>query len=575
MTPVKLAIIGAGPTTVYLLKHLIGRGQKLDIAIYEASPEAGKGMPYREDINADYMLCNAFSREIPELTRQLIDWLETRPKYELSEWELSEHDISARAFYPRVLIGEFLHDEFHALIDHARATGHKITLHTSTPVTDIDVTATPGQALLLTRDAAADALFDAVIIATGHSWPKSPHIDQADLLSPWPATRLESLEAGHIGILGSSLSAIDVVAALGHAHGTFDESGDHVRWTPNDAASGLRITMVSRMGIMPEGDFYYPFPYQPLACITQAAVSREIERGSDGLLARVFDLLCQELDHADPAYLENLGPEARTIPGFSQAYFRHRQQLGGLEAVERDFAKTRQSMRKRQTIAHRYALLRGHENFDAILRRLDEADWKLFHDELMPVFADCYAAVPHLSLSRIIALHQAGILTLVATGDDATFENTGETAPAQPETAFGGPAGEPETAQNTSGVTPAKSETAKAAAATKTPDAKTPDAIPGPVKVTTPDATHHFDIMIDARGQPAASLDDLPFTTLTRTLTPQTLRAPFRLDLETQNPAKIYCLAMPQLLDRHPFAQGLVNVAELAEVVAGDVCGEG
>lgn len=548
VTPAKLAIIGAGPTTVYLLKHLITRGQKLDITIYEAGPEAGKGMPYREEINADYMLCNAFSREIPQLTRQLIDWLETRPKYELSEWELSEHDISARAFYPRVLIGEFLHDEFHALIDQARASGHKISLHTSTPVTDIDVTATPGQALLLTRDAAADALFDAVIIATGHSWPDSPHIDQADLLSPWPATRLESLKAQHIGILGSSLSAIDVVAALGHAHGTFDETGDHVRWTPNDAESPLRITMVSRMGIMPEGDFYYPFPYQPLACITKAAVAREIERGTDGLLARVFDLLCQELDHADPSYLENLGPEARTIPGFSQAYFRQRQQLGGLKAVERDFAKTRQSMRERKTIAHRYALLRGHENFDAILRRLDEADWKLFHDELMPVFADCYAAVPHLSLSRIIALHQAGILKLVATGDDATFENAGE---------------------NAFGVTPAEPETAQAATT------KTPDRVPGPVNVTTPDATHHFDIMIDARGQPAASLADLPFNTLTRTLTAQTLRAPFKLDLKTPNSAKIYCLAMPQLLDRHPFAQGLVNVAELAEVVARDVCGEG
>ncbi|WP_047031488.1 FAD/NAD(P)-binding protein [Hoeflea sp. IMCC20628] len=527
MTPATLAIIGAGPTTVYLLKHLIGRGQKLDITIYEAGPEAGKGMPYREEINADYMLCNAFSREIPELTRQLIDWLETRPKYELSQWELSEHDISARAFYPRVLIGEFLHDEFHALIDQARASGHKISLHTSTPVTDIDVTSKPGQALLLTRDAAADAEFDAVIIATGHSWPENPHIDEADLLSPWPATRLESLAPQHIGILGSSLSAIDVVAALGHAHGTFDESGDHVRWTPNDAASGLRITMVSRMGIMPEGDFYYPFPYQPLTCITKAAVAREIEQRTDGLLARVFDLLCQELDHADPSYLEHLGPDARTIPGFSQGYFRHRQELGGLEAVERDFAETRQSMRKRQTIAHRYALLRGHENFDAILRRLDDADWELFHDELMPVFADCYAAVPHLSLSRIIALHQAGILKLVATGDDASFENSS--------------------------------------------GAKTP----GPVTVTTADATLQFDIMIDARGQPPASLADLPFKSLSQTLTTQDLRAPFKLKLQPQNAAKIYCLAMPQLLERHPFAQGLVNVAELAEVVAQDFCGEG
>ncbi|WP_047031482.1 hypothetical protein [Hoeflea sp. IMCC20628] len=83
----------------------------------------------------------------------------------------------------------------------------------------------------------------------------------------------------------------------------------------------------------------------------------------------------------------------------------------------------------------------------------------------------------------------------------------------------------------------------------------------------TPDATHTCDIMIDA----AASLDDLPFKTCPPPK--KTFRAPFKLDLKTQNPTNIYCLAMPQLLDRHPFAQGLVNVAELAEVVARDFCG--
>jgi hypothetical protein len=33
----------------------------------------------------------------------------------------------------------------------------------------------------------------------------------------------------------------------------------------------------------------------------------------------------------------------------------------------------------------------------------------------------------------------------------------------------------------------------------------------------------------------------------------------------------VYCLAMPQILDRHPFSQGLPNCADLGRVVARDI----
>ena len=96
----------------------------------------GKGMPYRVDMNADYMLCNAFSREIPRITRSLIEWLEELPKYELDEWELSSHELSPRAFYPRLLIGEFLSDEFSKLCELLKKQGHQITVKMSEHVVD-------------------------------------------------------------------------------------------------------------------------------------------------------------------------------------------------------------------------------------------------------------------------------------------------------------------------------------------------------------------------------------------------------------------------------------------------------
>ncbi|WP_335660727.1 FAD/NAD(P)-binding protein [Parasphingorhabdus sp.] len=514
--------MGSGPMAIYLLKHLASSDEPLAITIFEASTSAGVGMPYDPALNADYMLCNAFSREIPALERPLIDWLKDRPARELSEWELSVHDLTARAFYPRVLIGEYLHSQFGDLCENARAAGHMVTVHTDSRVNDIRVADTAKVTIHYgSGQFGQTAQFDAVIIASGHSWSSVPEIDGVKLVSPWPYTNITELAQDNIGVLGSSLSAIDVVGAIAHARGQFEESGDRISWLPNDIDDALRITMVSHMGIMPEGDFYYPFPYEPLICITQEAINDEIARGSEDLLDRVFTLLCDELDAADPDYLDSLPKTARTVEGFAPAYFSRRREVGGLRAVKRDLAAARETLRRKETILHRYALLRGHEAFDHILRELTPEDYSRFLDHLMPVFADCYAAVPHLSLARIIALYDAGVLELVATEEGAKFSQTED----------------------------------------------------GRIEVDTEDGTIGFDVMVDARGQAPASLTDLPFPELVKALRSpeEPVLQPFALDLAQDSASRIYCLALPQLLERYPFSQGLVECSHHARRVVDDI----
>lgn len=515
----RVAIVGSGATAVYTLKYLVESKTPLDITIFESSTEVGKGMPYRSDLNADYMLCNAFSKEIPLVTRSLIDWLEHLPKRELNEWELSSHEISARAFYPRVLIGEFLADEFQDLCKQAESAGHGVKVKPGEQVIDI-IPSDQGPVTLQSSKAFANTEYDHVIIATGHLWPARPKLNDADLLSPWPYTNITKLDPGNIGILGSSLSAIDVVVALGTAQGEFTEDNGKISWRPDEAATKLKITMVSKDGIMPEGDFYYPYPYQPLKLFSAEAVDAEVKNGRDGLLQRLFELLCDELNHSDPDYLKTLGMQSGSIEEFSTAYFKRRQELGGLAAVKLDFATARKSLRERKTIPYRYVLLRAHENFDRALRSLNEGDYVLFKKTLQPVFADSYAAVPHLSLARIIAMFDANVLELKASGDNADFRN----------------------------------------------------ADGGGVIVETEQETLKFDVLIDARGQSAAPLAELPFPSLVnKLLAGQThVEAPFKLETATAKPTSIYCLALPQVLERYPFSQGLANSAENAKTVVAD-----
>ncbi len=518
----RIGIVGCGAMGLYTLKSLLGSNVALDIEMFESQVEAGTGMPYRDGMNADYMLCNAFSREIPSLTRSLAQWLKTQPPRELGEWELNSDDIDARAFYPRVLIGEFLKAELESLCDSAERAGHRVNIHATTKVVDLKI---DGDTVTAVCDKGTgvplETSLNTIVVATGHDWPEQPTIDHVALLSPWPYTEITRQAPGQIGVLGSSLSAVDIVVALGHAHGKFIERAEHVIWLPNDVVDGFSVTMVSRNGIMPEGDFYYPFPYEPLTCITPEAVAIELEHGKSGLLSRVFQLLLNELDATDPDYLLHLGEGSRTIEGFASAYFRDREERGGLLAVKENLKEVRASMRQKQTIASRYALLRGHENFEIALPHLDDSEWEQFKEHLLPVFSDCYAALPHLSIARVLAMHEAGVLSIIASGDHATFANSSV----------------------------------------------------GKIEVEYDGECHVFDCMFDARGQSSAALSRLPFPSLVNALddvsTP--VVEPFRLTLSAQTEAQVYCLALPQILERYPFSQGLPNCYELSRIVVSDI----
>jgi cation diffusion facilitator CzcD-associated flavoprotein CzcO len=65
----RIAIIGSGPTGIYSLKGLIASKQPLTIAIFEETPDAGKGTPYHPAVNDRAMLANIASIELPPIAR--------------------------------------------------------------------------------------------------------------------------------------------------------------------------------------------------------------------------------------------------------------------------------------------------------------------------------------------------------------------------------------------------------------------------------------------------------------------------------------------------------------------------
>ncbi|MCO5734192.1 FAD/NAD(P)-binding protein [Rhizobium sp. SSA_523] len=422
-----IAIIGSGPTGIYTLKGLIESEKPVAITIFESEAEPGKGTPYHPDINDRAMLSNIASIELPAICDSLTGWLRAQSDRSLELLGVDRLAIDERTFYPRIVLGEYFQSQFLQLVEAGLARGHSIDIRASHRVADIELhkddialTVQSGEGEVL------HYLFDHVVLATGHDWPETTEIKPGYFISPWPAPVLKTIPPEKIGILGTSLSGIDALITVATKHGSFllDEQGD-LQYHPLPNTDGFHVTMMSRKGVLPEADFYCEIPYRPLKICTPDAVEELIASRKHGLLDALFELFRAELAESDPDYASDIGLSPLTIESIAPAYFRAREEADPFTWASRNLAEAVANKRNRYTVEWRYAILRMHEVIARAIPHLDEEDLKRFHKYFKTVFVDDYATVPHESIRRLLALHRAGRLDIMALGHDSEIDNDG------------------------------------------------------------------------------------------------------------------------------------------------------
>jgi uncharacterized NAD(P)/FAD-binding protein YdhS len=538
MTP-KIAIIGSGPTGIYTLKGLIGARQPLSITIFEIEADAGKGTPYHPDINDQAMLANIASVELPEICESLVAWLRRQTDAELQRLKVARANIKEREFYPRVVLGEYLQSQFQQLIDTALANGHTVDVKTRHRVVDIRLKVTDIQLTVVMPDSERkDYIFDHVVMATGHNWPEITEIKPGYFISPWPAVPLKKIKACSVGILGTSLSAIDALITVSTAHGAFflDPSGQ-LQYQGSGGSDGFHATLMSRKGLLPEADFYCDYPYTPLRFCTEEAVNALIERGSANLLDDTFDLFKRELAACDPDYAAKIGLALLNVETFAPAYFSAREEADPFVWAASNLAEAEQNKIDKYTVQWRYAILRMHEVVARVIPYLDEEDLGRFHKKFKTVFVDDYATVPNQSVQRVLALRRAGKLDILKLGNDYEI------------------------------IT---------------------DGVKQGALIRHEGNQIAFGAFIDATGQASMSARELPFPSLleqgvvklastregplieepfTRTGGVE-LDAAFRPKFANNLCNQLYCAAISFLLHKLPFVQGITSAREIAEIVS-------
>ncbi|WP_422060818.1 FAD/NAD(P)-binding protein [Sphingopyxis sp.] len=528
-----IAFVGAGPTTIYTLHALLDQSPPpFALTIFEEQPTAGRGTPYRPGWNDPAMLSNIASIEIPALETTLIDWLRAQPASRLVALGIDPEEIGERTFYPRLALGDFFTDQFQALLERAKARGISVDVRTRCRV--VDAVSEPDAMVLSVRSRSgtiSEARFDHVVLATGHQWPENPEVRPGYYLSPWPASALADIVPTRIGIRGTSLSAIDAAVALAVSHGAFvDDGGAGLRYEPAAGTEAFHMTMMSRKGLLPEADFFAPLPYEPLSICTPEAMEALIT--ADGLLLDpAFALFKQELIAADPDYAARTGIARLELEDFCETYFADRAEADPFAWAEANLAEARHNYETEHTVPWRYAILRMHEVLALIVPHLDTEEYRRFAKHFKPVFVDDYATVPHESIERMIALHRAGKLDVLAIGDDYRIDSH------RPE---------------------------------------------GGALVMAQGERHAFPVFIEATGQRPLQAKSFPFPSLlqqgivrdaapgaapgiSRGIAIDDLFHPVSDDIPED---QLFCLSLPFLLGRHPFIQGITSSHEMGLVVA-------
>ena len=517
----RVAIVGTGPMGIYCFHHITSLyPPPTQIVVIEKGETAGVGTPYSPETANKWMLANIASIEIPPLGEAYLQWLRRRDPQHLKGYGIDHATLHERQFTPRLLLGEYFRDQFQQILHKTRVQGVEVIVRESCEV--IDVRACNDKLDLLTLSGEAIGPFDKVILATGHSFPADDEATESYFPSPWSGLIQADIPPCHVGILGTSLSSIDAAMAVAVQHGQFQHSQEQLVFSTK--AENLKITMMSWTGVLPEADFYCPIPYEPLMAMTDEAIRHCLSKAQP--LDAVFDLLRTEITMADPGYAARIGLKQLTVDTFAEAYFSARTHDDPFHWARQNLAEVEKHKALKVTVAWRYALLRMHEKVETIVADMSETDRVRFDKGLKLVFVDNYAAVPSESIRRILALHDAGVLSVLALGEDYKLQR------------------------------------------------KSHETI-----VVVKGTTHHFDVFIDARGQRPMTTKDLPFPSLRAALLKAGQVYPeISSDYSVVGPGayegKLILAAIPYLMHDRPFVQGITACAEIAEAITRGIAAQ-
>lgn len=420
----RIAILGGGPSGMFMFKRLIESGHDdIEITIFEKKKQLGAGMPYSNEGSNDEHITNVSANEIPALVTSIADWIQTIPDETLGRYDIERKKFNEYKVLPRLLFGAYLSAQFELLLKNARSAGISVDLHTESEVVDVIDKPNSDEVWVKTSDESTSK-FDRVIICTGHNWPKKHEGKIPGYFdSPYPPAKLQSVFNHAVAIRGSSLTAIDAIRTMARNHGNYTYENGNLTYKIHKENPDFRIVMHSRNGLLPAVRFHLEDTHlQNDSLLTDEQIDKhKAENGGFLSLDFIFenDFKAPFLEK-DPAFYDRI--RNWSIEEFVSEMMKLRERLDPFMLLKAEYAEAEKSIRREQSVYWKemLAVLSFAMNYPA--KYLSAEDMLRLQKVLMPLISIVIAFVPQGSCREMLALHAAGLLDLVAVGDDSQIE---------------------------------------------------------------------------------------------------------------------------------------------------------
>ena len=435
-----LAVIGSGPTALYLFQHIWNHidvlKDELDrITIFEKQEIVGMGMPYNPKTTDIYNLSNISSEEIPMLQESFGDWLRKQSKESLQKLNINALPIDDTEVYSRIALGHYFHEQFEQLITAIQSTGIQVFKHGECEV--LDISQEIETELIITDCHNKLHTFSSVVIATGHEWKGEDKTEAGYHASPWPIHKLlpKSNEVYNftIGTLGASLSAFDVVTSLSHRHGAFINVENKLQFIKHDDAPNFKIVLHSSKGWLPHLQYEQKEPIREI--YRHFSRNQLLELIDDRGFMRMedfFDNLCRpsliSAFRKDKLFdvVEKLEDDNFSFKDLVALMSEKHEYVNSFEGMRLELTYAKKCVNRKIPIYWMETLddLMYSLNYHAEL--LPAEDHVFLHKEIMAFLMNVIAALPLQSAEILLALYDANTIELKAglvTFQDNSFEN--------------------------------------------------------------------------------------------------------------------------------------------------------
>lgn len=423
-----LAVIGSGPTAIYLLKYICDSidvfAHQIDkITIYEKQAVLGMGMPYHPKTTDVYNLANISSEEIPMLTESFANWLRRQEIEALHKFNIYQLPIDESEVYSRIALGHYFAEQISRLISYLKSKGIEVIENVNCEVSDI--AQERENELVVTDCNLKKQVFSAVIIANGHEWKREDKVASGYYASPWPIHKLipkdDETYNFAIGTMGASLSAFDVVTSLSHRHGVFARIDERLTYIKKESNPDFKIVLHSSAGWLPH------LQYEQLKPIRE--IYRHFDRNqlldlidSDGFMRieSYFDQLCRQAlikafarDKMDEVVVK-LQDSNFSFKDLVKLMSEKHKYVDSFEGMKSEMVVAKKSVYNKIPIYWMETLddLMYSLNYHAEI--LSAEDHTFFYKEVSSFLMNVIAALPLQSAEILLALYDADCIELVA-----------------------------------------------------------------------------------------------------------------------------------------------------------------